>query len=108
QVVQPEPVRIRALDLDPLHLGAAAQLDHRAPRVPGVVEEERALLADRLQLVALRQDEPAVELPEDVAGEAERRGELHVDAARAERLLAVDALGLAGQQPRAADAVAPD
>src|SRR5437588_9424 len=78
QVVQLEPIGVRPVDLDPLDLTGTAELDHRAPCVPGVVEEERALLADRLQLVALRQDEPAVELPEGVAGEAERRGELYV------------------------------
>src|SRR5437588_1335765 len=108
QVLELEAVRVRALDLDSLHLAVAAELDHRAPGVPRVVEEERALLADRLELVARRQDEPAVDLAEDVVGEAEGPGERDVDTARAERLLAVHALGLARQQTRAADAVAPD
>jgi len=76
--------------------------------VPRVGEEERALLADGLQLVARGQHEPAVDLRDDVVGEAERAGERDVDAARAERLLAVHALGLARQQARAADAVAAD
>src|SRR5205823_5679681 len=61
QVLQLGSVGVHPLDLDPLHLAAAAELDHRLPRVPRVVEEERALLADRLQLVARGQDEPAVD-----------------------------------------------
>src|SRR5439155_16955387 len=43
-----------------------------------------------------------------VAREPERRREDHVDARRAEFLLAVDPLWLARQQARAADAIAPD
>src|SRR2546421_11920783 len=45
QVVQLESVGVSRVDLDPLHVGPAAELDHRAPRVPRAVEEERALLA---------------------------------------------------------------
>src|SRR5207302_885169 len=39
QVLELEAVRVRALDLDSLHLAVAAELDHRAPDVLRVVEE---------------------------------------------------------------------
>ncbi len=84
----------------------AAQLDQRLDAVPGVVEEQRALGADRLELVARRQVEAAVERGQHVAREAQHGGEAAVHAARGEHVLARDPLGLAGQQSRAADAVA--
>src|SRR5947209_1093116 len=40
QVLELEAVRIRALDLDSLHLAVAAELDHRAPGVPRVLAYE--------------------------------------------------------------------
>src|SRR5579862_7766715 len=54
EVLQLEPVRVRVRKLDPLDLVSAAQLDHRLRAVPRVVEEDRALAADRLELVAVR------------------------------------------------------
>ena len=76
--------------------------------MPGVVEEERALVAHDLELVTFGEDEAAVELADHVPREAHRPGEEDVDAARADELLAVDRLRLAGEQARPADAVTAD
>src|SRR5437588_7644178 len=43
QVLELEAVRVRALELDALDAVVAPHLDHGFPRVPRVVEEERAL-----------------------------------------------------------------
>ena len=53
-VLQLEPVGVDGLELDPLDLSLAPQLDHRHAAVPRVVDEERALAPDHLELVALR------------------------------------------------------
>src|SRR5207237_9884447 len=92
----------------PPRLPHALAPDPRRPPVPRSGEEERALAADRFELVARRQRRPAVEEPEDVIGETHRAGEDPVGAARADQLLPEDQLRLAGKQPRAADAVAAD
>ena len=82
------------------------ELDHGLGAVPRIVEEERPLGADRLELVALGQRRAAVEERVDVAREAHRAAEDPVRPARADVGLAVHRLGLAGEQARAAHAVA--
>src|SRR5438105_2577033 len=99
QVLELEAVRISGLELDALDAGVAPHLDDGLLRVPRVVEEERALRPDRLELVALGQSGSAVEEREDVAGEAHRAGEDPVGPARPDELLAVDELRLAGDEP---------
>ena len=79
---------------------AAPELDHRLAAVPGVVEEERALAAHHLQLVPIGHGGAAVEMREHVARKAHRAGENPVRAGLAEIGLAVDALGLACEEPR--------
>src|SRR5579864_9064114 len=61
EVLKLDPVRVDALELDALDAAVPPQLDHRVDAVPGIVEEERALAADRLELVAVRQRRAAVE-----------------------------------------------
>src|ERR671935_1562368 len=61
QVLELEPVGVLGVEVDALDGAVAAQLDHRPARVPRIIEEERAVLADRLELVALRQDEAAAD-----------------------------------------------
>ena len=65
QVFELEPVRVDE-ELDSFDLSVATQLDHRRSAVPGIVEEERSLAADRLELVTLGEAGTAVELGEDV------------------------------------------
>ena len=50
-----------------------SELDHRVAAVPGIVEEQRAVVADDLQFVARGEREARVELGEHVAREAQRR-----------------------------------
>ena len=76
--------------------------------VPRIVEEERPVAADRLELVAFGKSRPAVELGEDVTREAHRAREDPVGSARADELLPVHALGLTAEQTRSTDAVAAD
>ena len=92
------------------HVDLLAVEKHPAAQVrpPRRLEHERPVLADRLHALPVRQRERGVELRDDVAGEAERSVEVDVDARRADHLLAVHVLGLAAEQPRAADAVAAD
>ena len=66
QVLELEPVGVDRLELDPLDAVVAAQLDHRLIAMPRVVEEQRPLGPDRLELVALRHTRPAVEERVDV------------------------------------------
>ena len=88
-VLELELVRVRAIDLDAIERAVgAAQLDQRLDAVPRVVQEQRALGADRLELVARRQVEAAVERGQHVAREAQHAGEAAVDAVAAEHLLA--------------------
>src|SRR5207249_7271511 len=98
EVLELEPIRVDRLDLDPLHPGVATKLDHRLDAVPWIVEEERPIAPDRLELVTFGQGRPAVELGEDVAGEPHRACEDPVGAARADELLTVHLLGLTGEQ----------
>jgi xylose isomerase len=98
-VLELEAVRVGRLYRNLLHTAGRPELDHRPPAMPGIVEEERTLLADRLQLVALRENQARVELRQQVAREAHRSGEELVDAAFAEDLLAVDLLRPAPKQP---------
>src|SRR3954465_3778475 len=72
QVLELQPVRVHVLELDLLDLSSPAQLDHRVQAVPGIVEEERALASDRLELVALRERGGAIEGGEHVAGKPQR------------------------------------
>src|SRR5260370_10721309 len=103
-----QPVGVGYRDLDPLDAVLAAHLDHPNAAMPGIVEEQRALLAYDLELVAGRERQPRIEMPEDVVAKAHRRGERDVDTLAADHLLGADALGLAGDQPGATDAVAAD
>ena len=73
--------------------------------MPGVVEEDRAFRADRLQLVTKGELQTAVELGDHVSRERHRPGEGDVDPGLSRRH-AEDALRLTGQEPGAADAVA--
>ena len=66
------------------------------------------LFADGFHALAIGQRERGVELGDDIVREAERPVEVDVDPGRADDLLAVDPLGLASEQARAADAVAAD
>ena len=50
RILELEPVRVDGIELDPLD-SFAVELEHRLAGVPRVVEEDRALLADRLELV---------------------------------------------------------
>src|SRR5215475_6409070 len=108
QVLELEPVRVAGLELDPLDATVPAELDDRMVAVPGIVQEERALAADRLELVALHERSAAVEGGDDVAGEAKRPGEDPVGPRRAVPRLAPDPLRLAPEQPRARDVVTTD
>ena len=53
------------------------------PPVPRVVDEQRPVRPDHLELVAARHVEAAVERAEHAAAEAQRAGEAHVDAVAA-------------------------
>src|SRR5437868_688009 len=53
-VLEFEPVGVHRIEIDPLNASLAPELDARRDAVPRVVEEDRALAADRFQLVALR------------------------------------------------------
>ena len=108
EVFHLELVRIGRIHGDALDAVVPPELDHRVLAVPGIVEEERALGADRLELVAIGQARRAVEQREHVAREAQRAGEGPVRPGRPDIGAAEDALGLASEQARAADAVAPD
>jgi hypothetical protein len=84
-----------------------------APRSPGagdprVGQGDDAYLAHHLEAGAVGEDEAAVELAEHAVGQGERPGEGDVDPTAAEHLLAPRTLGLAGQQPDPAQAVAAD
>src|SRR4030095_14950489 len=104
-VVEVEAGGIKRRELDPLGAIVAPKLDHRCSAVERVVEEERALVADRFQLVAGGRSEAAVELADDTTRESKRSVEAHVHARGPDDLLAVDALGLAREQTRAIDAI---
>ena len=86
------------LELDPLDVPVPAQLDHRVQAVPGIVEEERALAADRLELVALRHRRAAVEERDHVAGEMKRAAEDPVGAGGTEPRFPIRPLGLAAEE----------
>ncbi len=76
--------------------------------MPWVVDEERGVAADRLELVTLRHRGAAVERRDDAARETERAGEHPVGPRRPEPRLAVHSLGLAPKEARSAHGVAPD
>src|SRR5919201_1478044 len=97
-----------AVELDPLEVAVPAQLDHGDTAAPRIVEEDRALLADHLQLVSLGQSETGVELRDHAVWEGQRASEHEIDPACTGHLLRGDALRLACQKPEAADAVAAD
>ena len=61
QVLELEAVGVERVELDALDPAVSAELDHRLAAVPWVVEEERSLGPDRLELVALRKGGAAVE-----------------------------------------------
>jgi hypothetical protein len=99
EVLELEAVGIGGRYGDLLHSAGGPELDYWSLAMPRVVEEERALLADRLQLVALQENQAGVELAQNVAREAHRPGEELVHAALAQYLLTVDLLRLAPEQP---------
>jgi len=74
----------------------------------GIVEEQRALVADDLELVPSVEREPGVEMRKHVVGEPHRRREHDVDAVATGHLLGADPVGLPGDQPRSVHAVGPD
>ena len=98
-------VRVRRRHVHLLAVDEHAAAPVRAPRR---LEHERPVLSDRLQPLPLRQRERRVEDPDDVVREAQDPVEVDVDAGGADHLLAVDALRLAAEEARAADAVAAD
>ena len=65
--------------------------------VPRIVQEQRSLGTEHLELVSIREPETTVELGDHVAGELERAGKDGVHAALPDAG-AVDACGLAGHQ----------
>src|SRR5262249_8982386 len=107
-VLELQPVGVRVLELDPLDAVVMPHLDDGLVAVPRVVEEERALAPNRLELVAVHEGGAAVERRDHVAGEPQRPGEDPIGARRPEPRLAPDALRLAAEQPRAGDVVTAD
>ena len=77
-------------------------------RVPRVGHEERAGVADQLELGARDHVEPAVEAAEHPARERQRSRETDVDPVAAVDPAPADPRGLTGEQPQRADAVAAD
>lgn len=100
QILELEPVGVDRVELDPLDAVVATQLDHGLIAMPWVIEEERSLGADGLELVAFRQTRPAVEERVDISCEAHRAREHPVRAARADVRLTEDRLGLACEEAR--------
>src|SRR6185312_11510136 len=90
QVLELEPVRVGVLELDAFHAAVPAHLDHRLVAVPWIVEEERPLAADRLQLVAVCERGTAIERREHVAWETQCAGEDPIGTRRPEPRLAPD------------------
>ena len=76
--------------------------------MPRVVEKQGPFAPDRLELVAVGHRRAAVELREHVTREAHRRREHPVGSRVTQTCRPVHGLRLAGEQPRAADAVTPD
>ena len=99
-VLELEPVGVDRLELDPLDLVPVPHLDHGHAAVPGVVEEERALAADHLELVAPRQRGAAIELREHAALEPHRPHEHPVGAGLPDPRQPSQRLRFAGEQPR--------
>src|SRR5437763_1680672 len=61
EVLELARVRVAALDLDALDAVGAAKLDHRGPRVPGIVEPDHALGSRHFELVARGHVQAAVD-----------------------------------------------
>src|SRR5258708_11965900 len=72
EVLELEPVGVDLLDLDPLDPAVATELDPRDQAMPRVVDEERSVAADHLELVTLRHRGAAVERRDHAARETER------------------------------------
>src|SRR6266511_2723583 len=70
QVLELEPVRVGDVELDSLGPAVSPHLDPRALAMPGIVEEQRPLAPDRLELVPLGERRPAVEQREYAVREA--------------------------------------
>src|SRR5437868_868399 len=104
EIVGLEPVAVGPLDRDPLRVEQDAGLV-RAPRRG---HSQRPVRADDLQALPRGEVVRAVDLREHVAGEDERPDEPEIDAGRADDLPRGRLDGLARQEARAADAVAPD
>jgi hypothetical protein len=86
------------LELDALDAAVTTHFDHGPVAVPRIVEEERALGPDSLELVTVRERGAAVERREHVTREAQRAGEDPIGARGPEPCLAPDALRLAAEQ----------
>src|SRR5258708_5878476 len=99
EVLELELVGVDLLELDPFDPAVATDLDPRDQAMPWVVDEERGVAADRLELVTLRHRGAAVERRDDAARETERAGEHPVGPRRPEPPLAVHSLGPAPNDP---------
>src|SRR3979490_1509950 len=75
EVFELEPVRVDRIERDPLDPSRAAELYPRHFAVPRIIEEQRPLAADGLQLVALGHRGTAVEHGHHTAQEPEHAGE---------------------------------
>ena len=74
--------------------------------MPRIVEEQRAILAHHLELVAGCERQSGVKVGHDFVGTQHRSGEHDIDAVAPDHLLGTDPHGLAGDQPGAVHAVA--
>src|SRR4249919_107724 len=109
EVLELAHVRVAQRDIDTGDLVAPREYD-----VPAVVDaprgldEERALVADRLEPLEARRDERAVDLRDHITRKPQGSVEPAVDSRLGEDLLALHANGLAGEEARPTYAVAPD
>ena len=110
-----EAERAVGVDGDALDLAVAGQLQVGGAAEPGVGDDQAALGADQLQLVAAGQVEGDVELGEDAGGQAQGGGQAEVDPGAVTGpggavvdLDRGDLRGFAGEQADGADAVAAE
>jgi len=108
EVLELEPVGVGQRDLDALDRSITADIDSRGDAVPWIVEKQRALAADHLELVADGHRGSAVEEADDVARKAEHAREDPIRTGRSEPRVAVHLFGLAAEETRPADRVAAD
>src|SRR5438046_4630878 len=101
EVLELEAIRVDSFNLDALDAVVAAQLDPGRDAVPRIVDEERSLAADRLELAATGEGGPTVENGDDAAAEAERPRGYPVRPAGTEPRLRVCGLRLSREKARA-------